>query len=36
MGMDFGMLGNGHQVTSKGVIDWSARVAIKLTTAAGA
>src|SRR5262245_10838290 len=37
MGLDFGMLGNGHQVTStgviSGVIDWSVRVAIKLTTA---
>jgi hypothetical protein len=40
MGLDFGMMGNSHQVTShgviKGVIDWSVRVAIKLTTAAGA
>ena len=40
MGLDFGMMGNSHQVTSTGVIpgviDWSVRVAIKLTTAAGA
>src|SRR4029453_18499945 len=40
MGVDCGMMGNSHQVTSQGVItgviDWSVRVAIKLTTAAGA
>src|SRR5215831_9849737 len=40
MGLDFGMMGNRHQVTSTrvipGVIDWSVRVAIKLTIAAGA
>ena len=34
--LDFGMIVNGHQVTSHWVIDWSVRVAIKLTTAAGA
>src|SRR5262249_11198435 len=40
MGLDFGMMGNRHQITSTrvipGVIDWSVRVAIKLTIAAGA
>src|SRR5262249_58026628 len=36
MGVDVGMMGNGHQVTSTGVIAWSVRVAITLTTAAGA
>jgi hypothetical protein len=36
MGLDFGMMGNGPQGTSTGVINWRVRVAIKLTTAVGA
>src|SRR5262249_49874559 len=40
IGLGFGMMENGHQVTSSGIIsdvsDWSVRVASKRTTAAGA